>query len=266
MGRCKESRRFCGILTGLQENPPIHAVNQAPASGNVKVILKEHRMYVCGRFKNLSTPYTASHVHIGNPGINGPVVFPLTATLTNNQRNGSFDPCLNRFTLTNEQRDALLNGQYYVNIHTTQYPNGELRSQLLPKRKSTRCHKSECRQYLAILSGAEEVPPVETEATGKIVASLNGNKLKLNGSFTALGSDYTASHIHRGAAGVNGPVVFNLNATLNLPPLSGQYFLSDNIFILTESQKATLNASEFYVNIHTIDFPNGEIRGQLVPL
>jgi len=269
------SRKFCGILSGLQENPPVHALNQTPASGTVKVLLKKNKMYLSGHFQDLSSPYIASHVHLGNPGINGSVVFTLTAKLAEDELSGKFDKCANKFVLTDEQKTALLNGQYYVNIHTVENPTGELRAQLLVTKKCNRrscncdcgcSHKKKCKQYVAVLSGDEEVPPVETEAVGKIIAILNCDTLTLNGSFTGLSSDYVASHIHEAPSGSNGPVVFNLTPVLNLPPLSGQYFTFSNKFVLTEEQKDTLKASGFYINIHTVDFPAGELRGQLVSL
>lgn len=260
MGRCK---KFCGILSGLQENPPVYALNQAPAKGHIKVLLYKNNLYVSGRFSHLSSPYIASHIHQGAVGVNGPVVqgFPLEAKLSCDKLSGSFDSCRNKFSLTEEQKELLLNGQYYINVHSVNYPGGEIRAQILPKKGK------KCKQYIAILSGENEVPPVTgTQGTGKVVAVLNCDKLSLTGSFTALTSNYAASHIHQAPPGSNGPVVFALNPVTNLPPLSGNYYLIDNTFTLTNTQKVTLDASGFYINIHTANYPGGEIRGQLFSL
>jgi hypothetical protein len=66
-------------------------------------------------------------------------------------------------------------------------------------------------------------------------------------------------HIHAAAAGIAGPIVFPMVQTApggNTWTTSGQ---------LTSAQVATLNASGYYINVHSAAFPNGEIRGQIVP-
>lgn len=266
MGHSQEYRKFCGILSGLQENPQIHALNQSPAKGSVKLRLKGNKLYILGCFKNLSSKYVAAHIHRGNPGINGPVVFTLTTKVSCN--GGSFSPCLNRFILTEQQIVELVTGEYYINVHSINYPNGEIRAQIYEKSKTDKCgcDSGKCKQYLALVSGTNEVPPTNSTASGKIFASLNGNTLTISGSFTGLSSNYVGSHIHQGAAGVNGPVLFTLNPVTNLPPLSGEYFTVNNVFLLTDNQKILLHQSELYVNIHSVNFPNGEIRAQLIAL
>lgn len=271
MARCQRSLEFCGILSGLQENPPVYAVNAQPASGKVYAELKGHKLIVCGKFKNLSSPLQpvsnvgAAHIHFGAPGVNGSVVFQLTPTLNQDGRSGYFDACQNRFSLTEEQKAAVKRGDYYVNIHTETYPNGEIRAQLLPKVKY-------CKQYIAILSAGNEVPPVTgTSGRGTVLATYNCGKLVLSGSFSGLSSPLlpiagSPAHIHEAPAGATGPVVFPLNVTVNDTGFGGSFLRENNKYCLTSTQKATLNASGFYVNIHTQSHPTGELRGQLIPL
>ena len=66
----------------------------------------------------------------------------------------------------------------------------------------------------------------------------------------------TAWHIHQGAAGTAGPVIFDLGTTFS----SGIILKSP---ALTADQETTLKAGLFYVNIHTAAMPAGEIRTQL---
>jgi CHRD domain len=63
-------------------------------------------------------------------------------------------------------------------------------------------------------------------------------------------------HIHKGAVGVAGPVVLDLGTTFTSP-------FSFSTSALTAEQEADLKAGLYYVNIHTIAVPSGEIRGQL---
>jgi hypothetical protein len=121
--------------------------------------------------------------------------------------------------------------------------------------------------FTADLSGANEVPPVDTDASGAVEAELDGLELALTGSFDDLESDYNAeigSHIHTGAADANGPVIIPLVPTLDADNRGGTYEAADNTFTLTQEQADDLAAGLLYVNIHSVDNPSGEIRGQLL--
>jgi hypothetical protein len=122
-------------------------------------------------------------------------------------------------------------------------------------------------QFIATLNGANQVPPVATAATGDAVVEftdLATNKFRyevnINNGLTS--ADITDSHIHAGAAGVNGGVVFSIG------PASGW---SDPGTPRTEATDQSdpditeplLRAGNTYVNIHTVANGGGEIRGQL---
>ena len=72
--------------------------------------------------------------------------------------------------------------------------------------------------------------------------------------FTNLGSPQTLAHIHTGAPGVMGPIVFTLP---NGSPSNTA--INPNL-----QQVADLKAGSDYINVHTSNFANGEIRGQLL--
>ena len=63
------------------------------------------------------------HIHKGVVGENGPVVFPFT--------NLASPFTFNSDPLTDDQVNALLKDSMYVNLHTTSYPGGEIRGQLM---------------------------------------------------------------------------------------------------------------------------------------
>lgn len=108
------------------------------------------------------------------------------------------------------------------------------------------------------LSGAQEVPPVTTSATGTMRYSI-GSDMTLTGSVETTGIVATAAHIHDGAAGVNGPVIIPLNRTSAngwaVPPGTR----------LTDAQHRKLKAGELYVNVHSDAHKGGELRAQLKP-
>ena len=116
---------------------------------------------------------------------------------------------------------------------------------------------------IAELSGLVEVPANLSPATGTVTAVLTDDVLVVTGSFSDLEGTYTMSHIHTGVAGTNGGVIFTLDAEIASDG-SGSYSAADNTFTLTPDQVAALLAGEYYINIHSTEFPAGEIRGQLL--
>lgn len=113
-------------------------------------------------------------------------------------------------------------------------------------------------RFQAQLSGASEVPPADPDGAGMARISINddSNRICTDLEVRMIG-DVTAAHIHRGAAGVNGPVVVTLD-----PPDDND---SDDCDTADDAliDEIRHNPSAFYVNVHTADYPNGAIRGQI---
>ena len=115
------------------------------------------------------------------------------------------------------------------------------------------------------LTGAQEVPgPGDPDASGTADVTLNQGAGTVCSTITWANVDGTVtdSHIHRGAAGVAGPVV--------VPLFTGQAFPGTGAFSgCTEDVDRALikeirkDPSAFYVNVHSDVFPAGAIRGQL---
>ena len=107
------------------------------------------------------------------------------------------------------------------------------------------------------LSGAEEVPPVKTAATGSgaFRVKIDGT---ITGSVTTKDVAGTMAHIHRGAKGTNGPVIVPLDK-------SGDTYSVPEGKKLTEAQMQDLKAGDLYVNVHSPTHKGGEIRAQLQP-
>jgi len=108
------------------------------------------------------------------------------------------------------------------------------------------------------LSGAEEVPPVMTSASGSATFAVYDDR-RVAGSVTILGLSPVAAHIHTGARGKNGPVAIGLtkvSSTRWEVPAGAKF---------TEDQYKAFLAGETYVNFHTAAHKGGEIRAQLQP-
>lgn len=105
------------------------------------------------------------------------------------------------------------------------------------------------------LSGYFQVPPVHTQATGSAILKFDNVAKTFSLTVRYSGLVPTAAHIHRAAKGENGPVV--------IPLIVGPSPMIYMSAPLTSAEEADLKNGLYYVNIHTTDYPDGEIRGQL---
>ncbi|HSR69052.1 MAG TPA: CHRD domain-containing protein [Acidobacteriota bacterium] len=122
------------------------------------------------------------------------------------------------------------------------------------------------------LTGDQEVPPVDTEFSGSCTGNLDALQTAFSIDCTHDVDNATAAHIHRGAEGVNGPIVFFLNAdttfsfTVTAETLQQQ---ADDMLpvagISFEEFLDALRTGNLYVNVHTMANVGGEIRGQIPP-
>jgi len=109
------------------------------------------------------------------------------------------------------------------------------------------------------LSGAEEVPPVTTSASGSGTITVKEDK-SVSGSVTTTGVAGAAAHIHTGAAGKNGPVIIPLTKSSD-----GNTWSVPEGAKLTDAQYNEYKAGNLYVNVHSAAHKGGEVRGQLKP-
>lgn len=137
--------------------------------------------------------------------------------------------------------------------------------------------------FTATLSGANEVPPVTTPATGNATLSVSGGQITYTVSVTNLQNAFVA-HIHIAPTGANGPVRLNLCGTGAPQPActSGTGVLATGTngttvgtpAITFDSLLSAMRTGGAYVNVHT-NAPGctfgdpgcntgGEIRGQVV--
>lgn len=231
------STRLRATLDGAQTLPP----NASAAVGRADAYLHEpdNRLVYCVETTGLGT-ITAAHLHLAPAGTPGGVIFPL------NGSGGVYCGVSPRLTIS--QVAALLADGTYFNVHTTAFPAGEIRGQLLRDPGS---------DFVAVIDGLQSVPPNPSAGLG--AGSLHVDKdgtAHVEVSFGGLIGTATVSHIHNAPAGVNGGVAVPL-------VLSGGKFVAT--FTPTTTQLAQLRSGTWYVNVHTTAFPAGEIRGQLLP-
>lgn len=139
--------------------------------------------------------------------------------------------------------------------------------------------------YDFFLSGEQEVPPTGSPAVGAAEFRYDTDTQNFDLDLMVYGIDLadlrdvgpngTPIHIHMAPFGQNGPIVVDLGFFTSFVDdglgiryqifgqlLGGQ---QGNLFTDPNDNEAALFAGNLYVNIHTNDFPSGEIRGQIVP-
>jgi hypothetical protein len=166
-------------------------------------------------------------------------------------------------TLTQAQFDALLAGELYFNVHTAANPGGEIRGQIDVS--------GGVNAAVTSLSGAQEVPPVITNATGRgtlVVDEVTRDIIIAYVTHDVANTD--GAHIHAGAGpGTNGGVIVGLTTldtdfdgagtNLAIPPAGTQMTVPDELALLL---------NYLYFNVHSTanGNPGGEIRGDIAVL
>jgi hypothetical protein len=249
-------------MSGRQEAPPL--VSTGTGDATLVIDPTQTSVQVTVNFSGL-TNLTAAHIHVGDIGEDGPIIFPLasgsfTSPLVVTLTESAFTPQpLAGITTFAQAITAIQQGATYVNLHTGTFPDGEIRGQVGPVTLE------------ASLDGLQEVPPVLTAATGGMAVFLNNDQSEMTFTLTFTGlSDLTAAHIHVAPVGVDGPIIFPmadgtfsspLNGTLTTATLTPQP--AGGVSTFADAVDAMISGVT-YANVHTTTNPDGEIRGQLL--
>ncbi|HEV8078698.1 MAG TPA: CHRD domain-containing protein, partial [Marinobacter sp.] len=238
-----ELQSYDVTLSGDQEVPMVDTDQSAMAT----VTINETDMMLMAEMDlNGVTGVAAAHIHAGEVGTNGPVAFGFS----DEDENGVWE--IEAEAVTQAQHDALLAGNWYVNVHTDSFAGGELRGQILTDSQSL---------HLLTLSGEQEVPAVDTDAYGQGYLLFDSDNGALTLNVWAWDLAATAAHIHHAEAGLNGPVIVGLEANADT---EGLWQLPEDT-LLGSDEVSALEMANLYVNVHTDAHPGGEIRGQILP-
>jgi hypothetical protein len=235
-------------MVGVTEMPNL---GDPDGTGTASIRIRQGQGRVCVTFttKNIGAP-TAAHIHKGTADDSGPAVIPLPTP----SASGSGSGCA--VAARAIVKDILANrANYYVNVHTGDFPDGAIRAQLngpVP--------------FLlqAVMSGANEKPSAgDTDGSGLGEFILRPDKSQL--CYTLAASNIilpaSASHIHRGDATVAGPVIIPFTAPSATGTSSACVTVDPGLL-----REIIGNPGGFYANIHTSDFPGGAVRAALTPL
>lgn len=235
-------KAFTVALTGESETPAGDPV----ATGTATIRARAGQGQICYRLAadNLP-PAAAAHIHKGAAGAAGNVVVALRTP----NGAGKSAGCV---AVARPLVAAIVASpsSYYVNVHTAEFPAGAIRGQLTGTSTS-----SFGTIFTPTLKGTAE-PGASGSAVVRIRKDASQVCYRLQVAGITLPA--TGAHIHRGAAGVNGPVVVPF-----APP--GTSGTSSGCVTSTAALIDEILASPagFYVNVHTSKSPGGAIRAQL---
>lgn len=235
-------------LSGAAEQPAPVATSGSGA-GFFSLEGETLRFSIC--YSNLSAPATAAHIH-------GPATTQQTAPVVislvpfNGGSFGTSGQLAGSVQITAAQRDMLLGGTGYVNVHTTNNPAGEIRGQVTPMLMQSS------------VSGVNERPnSVASTGIGYGAFLLAGNDLTFNLTYTGFTNILTSAGINGPASlFAPGPLLVDLRA-FNGGAFSTNGSLSGTITLETTNLNSLIDGLT-YINLTTLANTNGESRGQIV--
>lgn len=282
---------FRAIMLPTNETPPTGVVGASGIADIVAHVIRDSSGQITGGTVDFlvrvtlpaASTATGLHIHSSPAGVAGPVVINTGLSGGNSQAVKAGGDIVHRpaqVLATDTAGVAALRGmfatpdQFYVNMHTTDFPGGIIRGQLQSAIGTV---------VMGVMSGDNEVPASGTTASGMAVVTAIAT-LSPTGALTTaetfLSTTYrfadsttiTGFHIHPGLAGANGPVAINsgIPAGTAVDPTGagviGPFYTE--IDVTNAVQVATfanlfLNPQANYINVHTNLHPGGIMRSQL---
>jgi uncharacterized repeat protein (TIGR01451 family) len=236
---------FLAFADGSAVVPAV--VSDGNGEAALSVIGGGGRIAVSLSFGLLQGDAIAAHIHgPAEAGFGGPVIFDLQPV----PGSTAGEVLYRDFALSAGQLADLRDGLWYIDVHTSAHPAGEIRGQFEPGRV-----------YEARLSGAQEVPAVAGSGfgQGRVIVDKDRTLLWAQVLYHGLGSALSHAHVHGPAArGENAGVLLDLEPTVGATSGDIRRFASTAGLDLT-----ALGQGLWYFNLHSNQVPGGEIRGQI---
>lgn len=258
---------FAAHLSGANEVPVAGgpAVNDPDGKALALVKVKGDRVTFALQWKGF-TP-SLGHIHEGVTGKNGAVKVPLFGTAMPD----SVSAAAGQVAITDAKlAESIRNNPsgFYVNLHSAEFPGGAVRGQLKPLHQNVNpLDIIKGGKLRALSNGDQEVPKNDTskvgDPDGHAITFLQPKGTSVGYSLAWINIKApTNGHIHKGRFGKNGDVVFNF---FNRPVPDGIFAVSGKIDGQNPDvvKRVRANPGNYYSNIHTSEFPDGAVRGQL---
>ncbi|KAJ1457616.1 CHRD domain-containing protein [Pelagophyceae sp. CCMP2097] len=219
-------------------------VGDGTTTGFGLVQLHYYQQKVCFSLHSQGVSATSMHIHSGVSGASGGVALAFGDFITEASTDGGFDVDRGCADYTAALIEVVLSAPaaFYFQAHSAAFPGGAVRGQL------------ESNAEMSIpLEGSQVAPGSgSTTASGNIELFFYNQKVCF--MLEVAGLTPTAMHVHSGVAGAGGGVVVDF-------PHVAEGLLEG--CVVTTPTAALLDPAAFYVNVHSAEFPNGALRGQL---
>ena len=285
-----ETAYFQGIMLPTNEAPPITGFNTSGLGTLVAHVLRDSSGKIVSGSVDFWIDYnypqaltaTGLHIHNGAAGVAGPVTINTGLSGANPYVDatgiGRIERQAQVLATDNAALDTLRGmfdrpSDYYINMHSTDYPGGFIRAQL---------QRASVVRLMGIMQSANEVPPVESgnSAVSSVTAiAVQDDSGKFTSGSVIFDVNYTAAspvtftglHIHKGAAGMNGAVEIptSVSSVASDPSGKGNLRYPVNVNVASALAQDGLsglfgnNPGGYYINVHTTVNPGGTARGQL---
>ncbi|WP_338676972.1 CHRD domain-containing protein [Streptomyces sp. SCSIO 30461] len=158
-----------------------------------------------------------------------------------------------------------------VDLHGARLPGGSVAGRLAPLRRSigplTARKATGAGTLRALASGGQEVPKSDPskvgDPDGQALAELRPDGTAIDYGYAWLDiQSPSKGHLHKGVPGRNGDVVFDF---FDRPVPDGIFAVSGRLEGLDRAtvNRVRDNPRGYYANLHTAEFPDGAVRGQL---
>jgi len=220
--------------------------SEATAAGDITVDLVSGA--VTGGITLEGITATMAHIHRGFAGSDGPVIVNFEQDANDPARWNAVEGAM----LSVEDIDNLLDGALYVNVHSENFPAGEIRAQILPEGFAV---------IVSPMDNEQVVPPAPDAASGTVVATVdsNANRVTIHVRTDEL-VEPTEAHVHIAAAGENGSEALFALEQLEDDP---NHWVAERQDV-GAAQIEDLDENLWYADVHSTGAPDGALRGQIL--
>lgn len=257
---------FRATINAAQEVP---TPSTSPATGSAIMLydVGTNKFDLMVSITGMTNTATGSHIHEAAAGAAGGVVTSLGGEAVYT-RSGSTLTATFRDVTHGGDKVKLLQGGAYYNIHSAQFPGGEVRGQLIPRPVRLVAHLTVAQEQAAF-------PALNFSGLNDFGAAVMfydpvSNTMSLRSSIYNFNNTFSNSHFHVGAPGVSGPVAIGLGNNPNAgiySNTSGAISGSTDTLVMasnnTPIDPVALLTGGLYLNYHSTAFAGGELRGQV---
>jgi CHRD domain-containing protein/type IX secretion system substrate protein len=246
---------FDGLATGAQMVPPVSTPAQAVCV--IRFSPDFTTMYYDVVVDGVPTSIDYSHLHIatfGQPYDSSSVQVDFTASINGNRIKGT------KTNVSTLNKDRLLRSGLALLIHTAEYPQGEIRTQVVRYAREG---------FTVNLEGQQVVPAVTSGAYGSGIVSISRDQENAHYNWLVgnMSDTPTDAHFKNNIAGQNGSVIYHMGSTMtvvgNNASANGFWKSTDSTPFLS-TYPAQFSSDFVYLDVQSSAFPQGEIRGQVL--